>query len=84
MVTGVYNWFKTLLQQDVSELLFYGDLLYKFKINVGKPNSSDQFKQIIKHYKKVGYNIQSACLHVRIQRGDRGLDPLENHKLYNI
>ena len=34
---------------------------------VGNPNfSSDQFKKIIKHYKRVGYNLdvmrQSACL----------------------
>ena len=33
---------------------------------VGKPNFSDQFKKIIKLYKKVGYNLdimrQSACL----------------------
>ena len=33
---------------------------------VEKPNFSDQFKKIIKHYIKVGYNLyvmrQSACL----------------------
>ena len=34
---------------------------------VGNPNfSGDQFKKIIKHYKRVGYNLdvmrQSACL----------------------
>ena len=33
---------------------------------VGKPNFSDQFKEIIKRYIKVGYNLgvmrQSACL----------------------
>ena len=29
---------KTLLQQGISELIFYGDLVYKFKRIVGKPN----------------------------------------------
>ena len=57
---------KTLLQQGISEPIFYGDLVYKFKQIVGKPNFSDQFKKIIKHYIKVGYNVdvkrQSACL----------------------
>ena len=45
---------------------FYGDLVYKFKRIVGKPNFSDQFKKIVKHYIRVGYNLdimrQSACL----------------------
>ena len=57
---------KTLLQQGISEPLFYGDLFYKFKIIIGKPNFSDQFKKIIKRYIKVGYNLdvmrQSAFL----------------------
>ena len=34
---------KTLLQQGISETIFYGDLVYKFKRIVGKPNFSDQF-----------------------------------------
>ena len=50
----------------MSEPIFYGDLIYKFKRIVGKPNFSDQFKKIIKRYIKVGYNLdvmrQSACL----------------------
>ena len=57
---------KTLLQQGISEPIFYGDLVYKFKRIVGKPNFSDQFKKIIKRHKKVGYNLdimrQSAYL----------------------
>ena len=57
---------KTLLQQGISEPIFYGDLVYKFKRIVGKPNFNDQFKNIIKRYIKVGYNLnvmhQSACL----------------------
>ena len=46
--------------------IFYGDLVYKFKRIVGKPNFSDQFKKIVKRYIRVGYNLdimrQSACL----------------------
>ena len=57
---------KTLLQQRMSETIFYGDLVYKFKRLVGKPNFSDQFEKIVKRYIKVGYNLdamrQSACL----------------------
>ena len=31
-----------------SSAIFYGDLVYKFKRIVGKPNFSDQFKKIVK------------------------------------
>ena len=41
---------KTLLLQGISEPIFYGDLVYKFKRIVGKPYFSDQFKKIIKRY----------------------------------
>ena len=37
---------KTLLQQGISEPIFYGDLVYKFKRIVGKSNFSDQFKRL--------------------------------------
>ena len=57
---------KILLQQGISEPIFNGYLVYKFKRIVAKPNLSDQFKKIIKRYIKVGYNVdvmgQSACL----------------------
>ena len=57
---------KTLLPQRMSETIFYGDLVYKFKRLVGKPDLSDQFEKIAKRYIKVGYNLdamrQSACL----------------------
>ena len=33
----------TLLQQGISEPIFYGDLVYKFKRIVGKPDFSNQF-----------------------------------------
>ena len=44
---------KTLLQQGISEPIFYGDLVYEFKRIVGKPNFSDQFKKIVKRYVRV-------------------------------
>ena len=50
---------KTLLQQGISEPVSYGDLVYKFKIIVGKPNFRDQFKKFIKRHKRVGYNMDS-------------------------
>ena len=44
----------------------HGDLVYKFKRIVGKPNFSDQFKKKVKRYIRIGYNLdimrQSACL----------------------
>ena len=43
---------KTLLQQGISETVFYNDLVNKFKRIVGKPNFSAQFKKIIKRYKR--------------------------------
>ena len=44
------HWVKTLLQQDISIPIFYGDLVYKFKQIVGKPYFSDQFKKIVKRW----------------------------------
>ena len=48
---------KTLLQQGISEPICYGDLVYKFKRIVGKPNFSDQFKKIVKRYIRVECNL---------------------------
>ena len=46
--------------------IFYGDLVYKSKRIVGKPNFSDKLKKIVKRYIRVGYNLdimpQSSCL----------------------
>ena len=53
---------KTLLQQDISEPIFHGDLIYKFKRFVGKPNFSDQLKKIIKRYKKLDKTLRYFCL----------------------
>ena len=57
--TELYSRF---LRQGISEPVFYGYLVYKFKIIVGKPSLSDQFKKIIKRYKRVEYMRQSAYL----------------------
>ena len=35
---------------SISEPIFYGDLVYKFKRIVGKPNFSDQLKKLVKRY----------------------------------
>ena len=43
---------KKFLQQGIMEPVFYGDFVYKFKRIVGNPNFSNQFKKIIKRYKK--------------------------------
>ena len=48
---------KTLLQQGISEPIFHGDLVYQFKRMVENPNFSDQFKKIVKRYKRVGFNF---------------------------
>ena len=55
-----YIGLKTLLQQGISVPIFYGDLVYKFKRIVGKPNFSDQFKKIVKRYIRVGYNLEKC------------------------
>ena len=57
---------KSLLHQGLSEPECYGDLVYKFKKIGGMTDFSDQFRQIIIRYKRIGYNLnvmrQSACL----------------------
>ena len=57
---------KTLLQLDISEPEFYGDLVYTFKKNVGKSNFSEHCRKLINSYKRFGYSLdimrQTACL----------------------
>ena len=45
---------KTLLQQGISEPEFYGDLVYRFRKNVGKSNFSERFRKLINRYKRNG------------------------------
>ena len=58
-------WCLIVLIPDLCSLSY----LYKSKRIVEKLNFSDQFKKIIKPYKRVGYNMdimrQSACLVVK-------------------
>ena len=55
---------KTLLQQGISEPMFYGDLVYKFKELL--ENLILVIKKVVKRNVRVGYNLdimqQSACL----------------------
>ena len=57
---------KTLLQQGISEPDFYGDLVYRFRKNVGKSNFSEKFRNLINRYKRISYSLdimrQTACL----------------------
>ena len=57
---------KKLLQQGISSLEFYGDLVYEIKKIIGNPNFFDIFKRIVNRFKKVGCNFyimwQTACL----------------------
>ena len=57
---------KTLLYVSRSEPEFYGVLVYKFKIFIGRNEFSFQFKNFFTRYRRIGYNLnvmrQSACL----------------------
>ena len=57
---------RKLLQQGISELEFYDDLVYRIRQNVGKSNFSEQFRKFNNRYKRIGYNPyvmrQTACL----------------------
>ena len=44
----------------ISESVFYGNLVYKFEIIVGKPSFNKQFKKIVKLYKRVRYNMDTG------------------------
>ena len=43
LIVKYYICLKTLLNEGISEPIFYDDLVYKFKRIVGKPSFSDQF-----------------------------------------
>ena len=57
---------KTLVSEGLSEPEFYGDLDYKFKKRIESNDFSFQFRKIITHYRRIGYNLNnmrlSACL----------------------
>ena len=57
---------RKLLQQGISYLEFYGDLVYRIRKIVGKSDFSEQFRKLTNRYKRIGYNPytmrQTACL----------------------
>ena len=72
---------KTLLLKGISEPIFYGDLVYKFKRIVGKPNFSDQFKKIVKRYLRVGYTRPSSPVR---QDGERRTTLLDEYAFRRV
>ena len=44
---------RKLLQQGISELEFYGDLVYRIRKIVGKSNFAEQFRKLINRYKRI-------------------------------
>ena len=48
---------KSLLHQGLSEPDFYGDLLYKFKMIMGRAAIYDQFRKIIIRHERIGYDL---------------------------
>ena len=62
MIVKYNTCLKILLQQGISEHVFDGDLVYKFKRIVGKSNFSDQFKNIIKRYKIGAFSMDTWLL----------------------
>ena len=66
MISKLNVGLKSLLHQGLSEIEFYGDLVYKFKKIRGMTDFSDQFRKFMMRYKRTGYNLnvkqQSACL----------------------
>ena len=41
--------------EGISNLDYYGDLVYHFKKIIGNPNFSDLFKRIVNRFKRAGY-----------------------------
>ena len=54
------------MQQGICNSEFYGDLVYRFKKIIGKPNFSDLFKRILNRFKRAVYTLdimrQTECL----------------------
>ena len=48
---------KFILHYCLSEPEFYGDLVNKLKTIIGRTDFSEQFRKIIIHYKRIGYNL---------------------------
>ena len=54
------------MQQGICNSEFYGDLVYKFKKIIGKPNFSNLLKRLVNRFRRAGYSLdimrQTACL----------------------
>ena len=54
------------MQQGICNPEFYGDLVYKFKKIIGKPNFSNLLKRLVNRFRRAGYSLdimrQTACL----------------------
>ena len=44
-------------EKCIEEVLFYGDLVYKFIKIMGRTDFSDQFRKIIIRHKRIGYDL---------------------------
>ena len=62
LISKFYVGLKTLLREGLSEPVFYGDLVYKFKKLIGRKDFSFQFRKIITRYRHIGVMRKSACL----------------------
>ena len=45
------------MQQGISNIEFYGDLVYKLKKIIGNPNFSDLYRRIVNRLKRAGYTL---------------------------
>ena len=52
----------------IVQQVFYDDLVYKFKRNVGKPSFPDQMIYFIKRYNRMEYYNKSVCLVINESR----------------
>ena len=50
----------------LSEPDFYGEIVYKFKKIMGRTDFSDQFRKIIKRYKRIGYDLNTMRQYARL------------------
>ena len=54
------------MQQGICNPEFYGDLVYKFKKIIGKPNFSNLLKRTVNRFRSAGFSLdimrQTACL----------------------
>ena len=52
------------MQQGISNPEFYGDLVFKFKKIIGKPNFFDIFERFVNRFKRAGFILDIMRLTV--------------------